>query len=50
MNFKQKSDLLYFFSSSAKYVLRVLNMVADRPFWTISKLKKVQIKLDQKVD
>ena len=48
MYFKQKSDLLQFLSSSAKYVLQV-NMVADQLFWKISKLKKVQIKLDIKV-
>ena len=49
MCFKQKSDLQYFFSSSAKYVLQVINMVANQLFWKILKFQKVQIKLDQNV-
>ena len=49
MYFKQKSDLLYFLSSSAKYVLRVINIVANQPLWKIAKFQIVQIKLDQKV-
>ena len=31
----KKSNLLSFFSTSAKYVLQVVNIVANRPFWTI---------------
>ena len=50
MYFKQKCHLLQFSSSSAKYVLRVVNMAADQTFWTISKFQRVQFKLHQKVD
>ena len=49
MYFKQKCYLLHFSRSSAKYVLRVVNMAANWPFWTVSKFQKVHIKLDQKV-
>ena len=43
MHFKQKSDLLQFLSTSVKYVLRVVNMVANRPFGTISKFQKSRL-------
>ena len=46
---KQNCYLLWFLSGGAKYVLRVVNMAADLPFWKILKFKKIQIKLDQKV-
>ena len=48
MYFKQKCYLNLFLSSRAKYALRVVNMAADRPFWTISTFPRVQIKLDIK--
>ena len=45
---KQKC-YLQFSSSSAKYVLRVVNMIAGRPFRTISKFSKVQIKVQSQL-
>ena len=35
-------------SGSAKYVLQVVNMAADRLFWKISKFQIVHIKVDKK--
>ena len=54
MYVQQKCYRLYFSSSSAKYILRVVNMAADWQFWIIAKflnlLSSIVFELQSKIN